>query len=51
MIDIDYAPAVFAAIIALVVLLPSIYGLFFVDSYRLWEKKDQAGDNDDNPFK
>ncbi len=50
MIDIDYAPAVFAVIISLVVLLPSIYGLFLVDSYRLWEKKD-TGANDDNPFK
>ncbi len=50
MIDIDYAPAVFAAIIALVFLLPTLYGFFFVDSYRLWEKKDE-GNNDDNPFK
>lgn len=50
MIDIDYAPAVFASIIALVVLLPTLYGIFFVDSYRLWEKK-EAGNNDDNPFK
>jgi hypothetical protein len=50
MIDIDYAPAVFAGIIAMVLLLPALYGIFFVDSYRLWEKK-EAGDNDDNPFK
>lgn len=50
MIDIDYAPGVFAAIIAVVFLCFAVYGFFFVDSYRYWEKK-QAGDNDDNPFK
>lgn len=50
MIDIDYAPGVLAVIILLVLLLPALYGMFFVDSYRLWEKKD-AGDNNDNPFK
>lgn len=33
MIDIDYAPGVFAAIIFLVFLLPAIYGMLFVDRY------------------
>jgi hypothetical protein len=32
MIDFDYAPTVFAAVIGLVYLLPAIYS-FFVDNY------------------
>lgn len=50
MIDIDYAPAVFAGVILLVLLLPALYGIFFVDSYRNWEKTDTS-QNEENPFK
>lgn len=41
MIDIDYAPAVMAAIITLVLLLPALYGLFLVDAY--WKKNKEEG--------
>ena len=45
MFDVDYAPAVFAGIIVLVFILPAIYGIFFVDKYKYWEKKgDKAED-------
>lgn len=36
MIDVDYAPGVFATIILLVLLLPALYGMLFVDKY--WKK-------------
>lgn len=49
MIDIDYAPGVFAGIIIGVFVLISLYGIFFVDSYRYWEKK-QESDGGDDPF-
>lgn len=41
MIDIDYAPAVFAGWIIMVLVLPALYGMFFVDAY--WKKnKEEA---------
>jgi len=36
MIDVDYAPGVFAGIIVVVFILPALYGIFFVDKY--WKK-------------
>lgn len=45
MIDIDYGPGVFAVIIAFVVILPAIYGMFFVDAH--WQKHQKDGKNDD----
>lgn len=36
MIDVDYAPIVFAGIIAFVLVGPALYGLLFVDKY--WKK-------------
>lgn len=45
MIDIDYGPGVFAAIIAFVVIAPTIYGMFFVDAH--WRKHQQENTDDD----
>ncbi len=45
MIDIDYAPGVFLVIIIGVLIVPAIYGYFFVDRY--WKKHQEAGDTDD----
>lgn len=36
MIDVDYAPGVFAGVILFVFLLPALYGVLFVDKY--WKK-------------
>lgn len=49
MIDVDYAPAVMAAWIILVLVAPAIYGLFVVDKYWKKNKEDQAL-KDDNVF-
>ncbi len=49
MLDIDHGPTVFACIIALVVILPALYGIFFVDSY--WkEHRDNASEGGDDVF-
>lgn len=41
MIDIDYAPGVFAFWIVFVFVLPALYGMFLVDAF--WKKnKEQA---------
>ena len=45
MIDLDYGPGVFAMWIALVVIAPAIYGIFFVDAN--WRKHQQEDDSDD----
>lgn len=45
MIDIDNGPLVFAGIIFFVVLLPALYGIFFVDAH--WRKHQQEDTNDD----
>jgi len=47
MIDLDYGPGVFAAIIAFVFVAPAIYGMLFVDAY--W-RKHQAESTDDDVF-
>lgn len=44
MIDVDYAPAVFAGIIVFVLLGPALYGLLFVDTY--WKKHKEAAAED-----
>ena len=49
MLDIDHGPTVFAVIIALVVTLPALYGLLFVDSY--WKQhRDNAAEGGDDVF-
>ncbi len=49
MLDIDHGPTVFAIIITLVVLLPALYGLLFVDSY--WKQhRDNAAEGEDDVF-
>jgi len=49
MLDVDYAPGVFAGIITLVFVLPGLYGLLFVDSY--WEgHKNNAAEDDMDAF-
>jgi len=45
MIDLDYGPGVFMLWIAVVVICPLIYGLFFVDAH--WRKHQQEEDSDD----
>ena len=45
MIDIDYGPGVFAAVIAVVFIVPALYGMLFVDAY--WKKHQQEDTNDD----
>ena len=45
MIDLDYGPGVFAAVIAVVFIVPAIYGAFFVDAH--WRKHQQEDTNDD----
>ena len=47
MIDIDYGPGVFAAIIAIVFIAPALYGIFLVDAN--W-KKHQSENTDDDVF-
>jgi len=50
MIDIDYAPAVFAMWIIMVLVLPALYGMFLVDAY--WKKnKEQVGDQGEDVFR
>ncbi len=44
MFDIDYAPGVFAGIIFFVVILPALYGIFFVDAYYEKHQKEEADD-------
>ena len=47
MIDLDYSPGVFAVIIVIVMIVPAIYGMFFVDAH--W-KRHQAESTDDDAF-
>lgn len=47
MIDLDYGPGVFSAVIIVVFILPALYGVFFVDTY--WKKHQQENVSDD-PF-
>ncbi len=45
MIDLDYGPGVFALWIAVTIICPAIYGIFFVDAN--WEKhKDEDSSED-----
>lgn len=46
MLDIDFAPGVFATIIAFVFILPALYGIFFVDAYWKKNKESNSGDQD-----
>lgn len=45
MIDIDYAPGVFAVVIAFVFVLPGIFGYTLIDKF--WKKHQEANDTDD----
>ncbi len=45
MLDIDYAPGVFAAIIVFVLIAPAVYGMTLVDAF--WKKHKESGDSDD----
>jgi len=45
MLDIDYGPGVFMLWIAVVVIVPAIYGIFFVDAH--WKKHQQDTTDDD----
>lgn len=47
MIDIDYGPGVMASIIFLVLLLPTLYGLFLVDAYWKKNKESSQGKGED----
>lgn len=50
MIDIDYAPAVFAGWILMVLILPALYGMFLVDAF--WKKnKEQGGSQGEDVFR
>ena len=44
MLDIDYAPGVFATIIIGVLILPALYGMIFVDAYYEQHQKEEAND-------
>ncbi len=44
MLDIDYAPGVFAVIISIVLIVPALYGMFFVDAF--WKKNKESGDGE-----
>jgi len=46
MLDIDFAPGVFASIIAFVLVLPALYGMFFVDAY--WKKNKESSSSADS---
>lgn len=48
MLDIDFAPGVFATIIVFVFILPALYGMFFVDAY--WEKNKESSTDDSDAF-
>lgn len=45
MLDIDYAPAVFAVIIGIVFVVPALYGMFLVDAF--WKKNKESGPSED----
>lgn len=44
MIDVDYAPAVFAGIIICVLLFPALYGFTLVDKYWKQHKAEKSED-------
>lgn len=44
MLDIDFAPGVFMMWIAVVVIFPALYGIFFVDKYWKQHKSEKADD-------
>jgi len=48
MLDIDFAPGVFATVIVFVLILPALYGMIFVDAY--WEKNKAEASGDDDAF-
>ncbi len=45
MINLDYAPAVFASIILIVLIAPALYGILLVDKF--WKKNQQDKTSDD----
>lgn len=50
MLDIDYAPAVMALWIGVVLVLPALYGIFMVDAF--WRKnKEQGGSEGEDVFR
>ena len=48
MINLDYAPAVFAGIILIVILVPALYGLTLVDAF--WKKNKETSTAGDDAF-
>lgn len=50
MLDIDFAPGVFATVIAFVFILPALYGVFFVDAYWQKNKESSVDDKDSDAF-
>lgn len=48
MINLDYAPAVFAGIILIVLLVPALYGLTLVDAF--WKKNKETSAAGDDAF-
>jgi len=48
MLDIDYAPGVFAGIITCVFILPALFGMFYIDAY--WKKNKESSSADEDAF-
>ena len=48
MINLDYAPSVFAGIILLVLIAPAVYGLTLVDAF--WKKNKESTSTGDDAF-
>lgn len=48
MLDIDYAPAVFAVIIGIVFVVPALYGMFLVDAF--WKKNKESSSAGEDAF-
>lgn len=48
MINLDYAPAVFAGLIVLVFVAPALYGLTLVDAF--WKKNKESASAGDDAF-
>lgn len=46
MLDLDYGPGVFAMWIAVVVICPAIYGMFFVDAHWKNHQENDTGNDD-----
>ncbi len=48
MLDIDFAPGVFATIIVFVLILPALYGMIYVDAN--WKKNKESTTGDEDAF-